>query len=226
MGLFATLNPEQLGRVQRAKAAQSPFDIGACLNAAMAALKRDFLNIALSHFVMGLVMALVIGIGMIPFLGLIAMILLFPPLIIGFARFNLKAIRGQKAEMGDMFSGFDSLGQGALMYLVMLVCVLLGTLCLILPGIYLAIAWSFSWMILSQKQGTFWECMEISRQVVTPSWGWVLLLLFVSAIVSYLGIFACVIGIFATAPLYGLMHAVAYDRLFPAENAAEAVVQA
>jgi len=226
MGLFATLNPQQLGRVHRAKAAVAPFEIGACLNVAMTALKRDFVNIALAHFVFSLVIGLVVLLNLIPFLGQVAMILLLPPLIVGFSRYNLKAIRGLQVSLGEMFSGFDSFGQGALMYLVMIVCVLLGTLCLILPGIYLAIAWSFSWMVLADKQGNFWESLEISRQVVTPSWGWALLLLFVSALISYLGLIACIVGVFATAPLYGLMHAAAYDRLFPAENAAEAVVKA
>ena len=65
MGLFATLNPEQLGRVQRARAAQGPFDIGVCLDAAITALKRDFFNIVL---VAGLVSGLGIfacGIGLL-----------------------------------------------------------------------------------------------------------------------------------------------------------------
>ncbi len=209
-----SLNPEQLGIVNRAKNAVSPFDIGACFNIALAALKRDLLNIVLANFVIGLVVTLVCGLGLIPFIGWIAVILLVPPLVIGFIRFNAKCVRGQPATLGDCFSGFDVFGTSVLSYILMVLLVLVGTVLCILPGIYLAIAYTFVWNLLADRKGSAWECLEMSRQAVTAHWGWALLLLFVASLLAYAGIIACIIGVFVTMPFYGLMLAAAYDRLF------------
>ena len=214
MSLFATLNPEQNGYVQVARNSPSPFDIGACFDAAFAALKRDFWNLVLRNLVFMLVFIPIALLSLIPIVGQIAVFLLVPPLVIGFGRHNLKVIRGEQASFSDLFSGFDCFGQAVLMYLVMVVLIILGLLALIIPAIYLAIAWSYSWKLLGEKRGSFWECMEISRQSITPHWGWALLLFFVAGLVAYLGMIACLIGVFATAPMAGLMHAAAYERLF------------
>jgi uncharacterized membrane protein len=209
-----SLNPEQLGIVIRAKNAVSPFDIGACFNIAFAALKRDLLNIVLANFVIGLVITLVCGLGLIPIIGWIAVMLLVPPLVIGFIRFNAKCVRGQPAALGDCFSGFDVFGTSVLSYILLALLVLVGTVLCILPGIYLAIAYVFVWNLLADRKGSAWECLEMSRQAVTAHWGWALLLMIVASLLAYAGLIACIIGVFVTMPLYGLMLAAAYDRLF------------
>jgi len=214
-----SLNPEQLGLVNRAKQAPSPFDVGACFNIAMATLKRDTLNIVLANLIAGLVMGVVCVIGMIPFIGWIAVILLLPPLVVGFVRFNAKCVRGQPAALGDCFSGFDVLGTSALAYFLMILLVVAGCLLCVLPGVYLAIAYGFVWNLLAERKGTAWECLEMSRQAITAHWGWALLLMFVASVLAYAGIIACIIGVFVTLPFYGLMLAAAYDRLFAEQPA-------
>ncbi len=210
MGLFATLNPEQLGRVQVARNAQTPFDISACLSQSFEALKRDFWNIVLVNLVYVLLCCFLITI---------------PPLTIGWSRFCEKSLTGQVATFDDLFSGFSQFGSSWLLLLVMIPFLLVGFLLCILPGYYLAIAWCWSWSLLANRRGTFWECMEMSRQAVTAHWGWAFLLLFVANLVSQIGIIACGIGIFATLPLIGLMVSAAYLRLFLAPGTSQAVVQ-
>jgi uncharacterized membrane protein len=209
-----SLNPEQLGIVNRAKNAVSPFDVGACFNAALAVLKRDFFNIVLANFIFGLVCAIVGLVGVIPFVGWITIVLLAPPLAVGFIRFNAKCVRGQPATLGDFFSGFDLFGTSILTYILMVLLVLVGTLLCILPGIYLAISYIFAWNLMAERRGTAWECLEMSRQAVTAHWGWALLLLVVASLLAYAGLIACIIGVLVTMPFYGLMLATAYDRLF------------
>lgn len=209
-----SLNPEQLGLVNRAKNAVSPFDVGACFNVALAALKRDFFNIVLANFILGLVFVIVGLVGMIPFIGWITIILLAPPLVVGFIRFNAKCVRGQPATLGDCFSGFDLFGTSVLTYILMVLLILVGTFLCILPGIYLAISYIFAWNLMAERRGTAWECLEMSRQAVTAHWGWALLLLILASLLAYVGLIACIIGVLATMPFYGLMLATAYDRLY------------
>ena len=201
-----SLNPEQLGIVNRAKNAVSPFDIGACLTDGFAALKRDFWNVVLVNLV-----------G----LFLCCFIVTLPPLIIGLVRFNAKAVAGQKGSFDDLFSGFAEFGTSWLMFIVMIVLLSVGFVLCYLPGIYLSIAWMFAWNLLADKRGNFWECLEMSRQAVTAHWGWAFLLTIVAQIIANAGLIACFVGVLATMPLYGLMLAAAYRRLF-AETTATA----
>jgi uncharacterized membrane protein len=194
-----SLNPEQLGIVNRAKNAVSPFDIGACLTDGFAALKRDFWNVVLVNLV-----------G----LFLCCFIVTLPPLIIGLVRFNAKAVAGQKGSFDDLFSGFAEFGTSWLMFIVMIVLLGVGFVLCYLPGIYLSIAWMFAWNLLADKRGSFWECLEMSRQAVTAHWGWAFLLTIVAQIIANAGLIACFVGVLATMPLYGLMLAAAYRRLF------------
>jgi hypothetical protein len=47
----------------------------------------------------------------------------------------------------------------------------LGVLCcLIIPGVYLAVAWIFSVPLVADKRLEFWSAMELSRKVVTRVW--------------------------------------------------------
>ncbi len=201
-----SLNPEQLGIVNRAKNAVSPFDIGACLTDGFAALKRDFWNVVLVNLV-----------G----LFLCCFIVTLPPLIIGLIRFNAKAVAGQKGSFDDLFSGFADFGTSWLMFIVMIVLLGVGFVLCYLPGIYLSVAWMFAWNLLADKRGSFWECLEMSRQAVTAHWGWAFLLTIVAQIIANAGLIACFVGVLATMPLYGLMLAAAYRRLF-AETTATA----
>jgi uncharacterized membrane protein len=199
MSLFATLNPEQLGRVQRARNAVSPFDLGACLTQAFEALKRDFWSIVLVNFV---------------WLLLSCFLITIPPLMVGICRFNDKALRGEVARMDDLFSGFNDFGASWLMMLVMVPFLIVAFILCYLPGIYLYVAWMLGWNLLADKRGSFWECLEMSRQAVTAHWGWALLLVIVAQLLSQAGIVACFVGILATLPLYTLMISAAYGRLF------------
>lgn len=199
-----SLNAEQQDLVNRGVNAQNPFDIGPCLSLAFNALKKDVFTIVLGY----IIMAIVSTIAVCTVLGII----IVPGLIVGFMRFHLKAVRNESPSLSDIFDGFDTLSQSIALFFVHAILVFIGYVCCILPGIYLAVAWSFAWFYFCDKKYGFWECMEISRQVITANWGWAFLLLIVSVIVGYAGLLACIIGMIVTIPLHGLMVAAAYTR--------------
>ena len=57
--------------------------------------------------------------------------------------------------------------------------------------------------------------------ILSAHWGWAFLLTIVAQIIANAGLIACFVGVLATMPLYGLMLAAAYRRLF-AETTATA----
>ena len=84
----------------------------------------------------------------------------------------LNRLRGQPAAAGQAFAGF---GPGfAQLLLAGFISGLLSQLalfcCVVLPGIYLFVAWLFTVPLVADKRLEFWSAMELSRRVVTRVW--------------------------------------------------------
>jgi uncharacterized membrane protein len=125
--------------------------------------------------------------------------------------FFVKIARGQQAEVSDIFSGgpffFKALGANILVTL----CIVLGLLLLIVPGIILAIMFSqYFYLIVDRNAGVI-DSMNLSSEVTKGN----KFVLFVLAILAALGtglvtLLTCGIGFFAAMPFLALLYAVAY----------------
>jgi uncharacterized membrane protein len=155
------------------------------------------------------------ALGVIPFLGVVAELLLGGVFAGGLYHFLLKLVRRQQADVSDAFLGFR-LAFVPLMLagLVKSLLTAVGVALCILPGIYLGVAWVFTYLLVVDRGLDFWPAMELSRRVVTKHW-WVLLgLLLVNLLLCLAGVLACVVGIFVAIPL-GLGAVVyAYEDIF------------
>lgn len=72
--------------------------------------------------------------------------------MLGYARFNLKLVDGEKPTLGDLFSQFDRLGEGFLMNLLMGLYVFLWSLLLIIPGILKSFSYAMTPYILAENR--------------------------------------------------------------------------
>ena len=133
----------------------------------------------------------------------------------GLFKYYLKLIRGESAGIGDAFSGFGpSIGQLILLSFVMNILMLIGYVLLLIPGIYLAVAWFFSIPLVIDKQMGFWQAMELSRKMVNKHWFLIFAFLLVYGLLSVAGIIACCIGIFVTLPIGIAALMYAYETIF------------
>ncbi len=150
----------------------------------------------------------------IPFLGILASLLLTGVFLGGLYYYFLKRIRGQPAEVGDAFAGF-SLAFVPLMLggLVSGLLTGVGILLLIIPGIYLAVAWCFTMPLIIDHKLEFWTAMEVSRRVITAQWWRMFGLLILAWLIGMLGVLACIIGVFVTAPICMGAIVYAYETL-------------
>jgi hypothetical protein len=104
----------------------------------------------------------------------------------------LNRIRGRPAAVGDVFAGFSAtFPQLMLAGFVSVVLTIIGLLpcCLIVPGLFLFVAWIFSVPLVADKRLEFWSAMELSRKVVTRVWFemfGLLLLVFLPVILTFL----------------------------------------
>ena len=99
--------------------------------------------------------------------------------------------------------------------------VLAGLVCFLLPGIYLAVAWAFTLMLIADQGLDFWPAMGLSRKVISKHWWKFLWFFIVLGVIELAGLLVCVVGIFVAAPIAMAALAYAYEDIFgPAAKAA------
>lgn len=102
----------------------------------------------------------------------------------GFTFVALKSAKGRKTSFADFFRGFKYFISIFIANLLIGVFVVVGIICLILPGIYLFIAYMFTNPLIIEKKLHFWKTMEVSRKIITKDWfsmfSFVLLLCFIN----------------------------------------------
>jgi hypothetical protein len=133
----------------------------------------------------------------------------------GFYYYFLLRVRGQPATVATLFAGFTRAFVPLLVAgIVVPIFVIVGMFCLLLPGIYLAVAYSFAYLVATDKQLGFWESMEASRTTVTRHWWSVLGLILLGIPFMLLGMVALGVGILVALPLIMGAIAYAYEDLF------------
>ena len=168
----------------------------------------DFRGMMLEHRFSGGTLSIVLGTSVVTAPA-------YAILMGGLYRYYLKLIRGQRAEIGDAFSGFTiAPGQLALVGLVKAALSLLGYLFCILPGIYLSVAWMFAVPLVIDRRMQFWDAMELSRKVVTRHWFLLFAFVLVLGLISVCGFIACCIGLFVSIPITWMALMYAYEDMF------------
>jgi hypothetical protein len=180
-GFATAISPAVSPEVWRSQilAAPSRLRFGHCLGSSWNLLTNNF---GLLFGGTCLVWVLLVSLQFAPLIGPIAHWLLKGVLFGGLYVLFLKRIRGQPAKVGDAFAGFNlGFGQLLLAGAITSLGIVLGLFCcLMLPGIYLYIAWIFSIPLVADKRLEFWSAMELSRKVVSRVWFEVLALVFVA----------------------------------------------
>src|SRR6185295_4701396 len=128
-------------------------------------------NLGLFLGTSAVLLVLQLALGFVPIIGALAYFIIFGALYGGFYMVFLKRLRGESASVGDLFSGFgQDFVQFMLAGIVTYLLTTVGTFLCILPGIYLAVAWKFSFVLVADRRLDFWHAMELSRKVVTRHW--------------------------------------------------------
>jgi hypothetical protein len=143
--------------------------IGQCLGQSWSLLTANFGLLFGATFVVWLITT---GCEFIPLIGGVINWAIRGVLYGGLYLIFLNRIRGRPASVSDVFAGF-SLGFVQLMlvgFLTKLLTMIGVWCCLVLPGLYLVVAWIFSVPLVAEQRLEFWSAMELSRKVVTRVW--------------------------------------------------------
>ena len=155
-------------------------------------------------------------------LGIIAScvpLILHGPLMAGFHYAFMNKILSGRTEIGDLFKGFNMFVPNMVAGILIGLFVGIGSIFCIIPGIMLAAAYSFTYLLIIDKKMDFWPAMQASMDIVKQDWVGFIIFLLVAGLINVLGFFACLVGMFVTMPImYGAItvaykEIVGFDRL-------------
>ena len=123
-----------------------------------------------------------------------------PILFAGFYIVAFKIAKNRSKSFGDFFRGFNKFLPIFLVNLVGSLLIGVGLLLLIIPGIYLIVAYFFSFPFVIEKGYNFWAALEASRKLVTKKWFSFLGLGILLLLLNLCGVLVCGVGFFFTLP--------------------------
>jgi hypothetical protein len=134
------------------------------------------------------------------------------PLVIGFIRIVRHRLRGQPAQLGDIFASMASFVSGLIVFVIIFVCVTVGMMLFVLPGLLVLVVMAFSFHEMAYKDAGVIAAISGSYQVLVKN---VLLVVLSLVLVSLLNAVAgiTVIGVLLTVPYSLIALTVVYEEI-------------
>lgn len=136
------------------------------------------------------------------------------PLLAGILMMGIKRSTGTKLRATMVFDYYDKIAPIFLLYLTMSILVVIGFVLLILPGIYLMVAFSLAPALLLEKKLSIWEALETSRKVVSKCWFRIFGLYLGMFVIVMLSAIPLGIGLIWTIPMTTLVFGIVYREIF------------
>ena len=150
----------------------------------------------------------------IPYVGAVASFAVSTPLLMGNFIVSAKLLHGQTPEFRDFFTGFQYFLPLLLLSLVAGLFIGIGTMLLIIPGLYLIVAYMFASYLVVDRGLDFWPAMELSRRTVNPRWFGYFAFVLLVVLLNLAGAIALGVGLLVTIPLSFCAVTAAYADLF------------
>lgn len=148
---------------------------------------------------------------------ILAIVILWP-LNAGFMMLGIHRAAGREVNSMQITGYFDRTVKIVLLNLLMVVLIGIGFILLVLPGIYLAIAYMFALPLMLDKNMGVWEALESSRKTVSHKWfsffGFALLILVAVMVAGML----LVIPLIWVLPLIVVAYGFLYTKILGVES--------
>src|ERR1017187_7923803 len=140
-------------------------------------------------------------------------VILQGPMIAGLHIFTMKKLMGRRAELADLFKGFNYFVPTLVASIVIGLFVFCGTLLCVIPGLVVAAMYKFTYLFIVDKRMDFWPAMQASHAVVKRDYVGFTLFLLLLVLVDVLGVLCCVEGLFVAIPVTFAAITVAYKEI-------------
>lgn len=145
--------------------------------------------------------------------SLVVNIFLSPCIIAGFYMAANKAMQGITPIFTDCFDGFRRFTDIVVVSLIANILSSIGLICLIIPGIYLMVAYTFSSMFVIFLDTDFRTALRLSRKVIHCNWWKMFGLFIVASLIGISGTIICGVGIAFTLPMMYCIIYVAFEDI-------------
>ena len=147
---------------------------------------------------------------------LISLIML--PLGIGLGLLGIRRAAGKATPLSTLWEPYSDAIPIIVMFIMMTVLIVAGFFLLVLPGIYLAIAYSFApYLIIEKKMGA-WEALETSRKAITQYWWRYFGLMLLATLLFIVGSIPILIGLVWILPILGIATGEVFTKTFGADD--------
>ena len=136
------------------------------------------------------------------------------PIAMGLFAISLERASGGEIMNDRLFAFYPCATRLLLAAVLMTLLIFVGYVLLIVPGIYLSVAYLFALPLLVQEQMNIVEALEASRKALTHCWFSVFGLLLVLALVNFLAAVPLGIGLIWSVPLTVVSIGLAYKKIF------------
>ncbi|MEW6079690.1 MAG: hypothetical protein AB1724_17930 [Thermodesulfobacteriota bacterium] len=219
------------GSLERGMAGDYHFAIGETLSEAWRKVRGTKGTIALAYLLyMGIMIGVGIGTTLIQWIfsavagntgGVIAELLAMvvnlavtAPLMAGLFMLGVRIAVGSPAGAGSMLGYYDRTGPLLLTLVLMYLMMMLGFLLLIIPGIYLSVAYCLALPLVVDKKLSPWQALEASRKAVSRRWFSVLGLFLAIGFLFLLGAIPLLIGLIWIIPMSLIAMGILYRNIF------------
>jgi uncharacterized membrane protein len=142
------------------------------------------------------------------------------PLMVGVAHMGIARAMGPSPDVPDMFRFFGKALALLGTHIVMSLMITLGLLLLVLPGIYLIVAYSFALQLVAERDLGIWQALETSRKAVHKNWFQVLGVQLSLGLLTVIAMIPAFIGLIWMVPMWIVAFGIMYRQLFEARTLA------
>ena len=136
------------------------------------------------------------------------------PLGAGFFMLGVRMSIDAPVKAGSILNYYDRIVPLALTTLLSGLMIILGFVLLVIPGIYLSVAYFLALPLVADKGLGPWQAMEASRKAVTHRWFSAFGLLILLGLLSIAGAIPLFIGLIWVIPLYMIALGILYRNIF------------
>ena len=140
--------------------------------------------------------------------------LIIYPLGLGLGLMGIRRAAGRETPLSTLWEPYSQAIPLIVMFLLMAVLVVAGFFLLVLPGIYLSIAYSFAPYLIVEKNMGVWEALETSRKAITQYWWRYFGLMLVAMVLIIIGLIPVLIGLAWVLPIVAIATGEVFAKTF------------
>ena len=136
------------------------------------------------------------------------------PLMAGIMLLGIRRSVDAEITAGSIFQAYAKVIPLTLLVLASMLLSMLGFFLLIIPGIYLTVAYLMSMALMIDRDMGVWEALETSRKAITKHWFKIFFLYLLLGIMTIFASLPLLLGLIWMLPLFYVVHGLLYKKMF------------